>query len=237
MSQLPSKSFSLRIILLIVVVAGIGLFFLLGGYRLLTFEELVRRKDTLIELSDSHPRMARIIFLSAYLVLGIFGLPGSTVLNVTAGVLFDFWIGLFLVILGGTVASALAFLVFRYILRDFVEPRVKSRFPKLQETLEHEGAYFVLAIRLFPVLPYSFTNLVLAISPVPFLTYLGMSLLALLPRYLLYVYAGTHLGDVQDPEDLFSPSLTGSLALLALLPWILKRLMPRVKGWFAKKTQ
>ena len=237
MSQVSSKAVSLRMSLLILLIAGIGLFFLLGGHRLLTFEELVRQKDALIELSDANPRIAHIIFLSAYLILGIFGLPGSTVLNVTAGVLFDFWIGLFLVILGSTVASALAFLVFRYILRDFVEPRVKSRFPKLEETLEREGAYFVLAIRLFPILPYSFTNLVLAVSPVPFLTYLGMSLLALLPRYLIYVYAGTHLGDIQDPEDLFSPSLTGALALLALLPWILKHLMPRVKRWFAKKVQ
>ena len=92
-------------------------------------------------------------------------------------------------------------------------------------------------MRLFPVIPFSVTNLILAVSPVRFLTYLMMTLLALLPRYLLYVYEGDHLGDVQSPNDLASPVLIGVLAVLALLPWALKWAAPRIRSWFAIKTQ
>jgi uncharacterized membrane protein YdjX (TVP38/TMEM64 family) len=85
----------------------------------------------------------------------------------------------------------------------------------VEENLRREGAYLVFALRLLPVIPYSVTNRVLSISPVTFGTYVGMSLLALLPRYALSVSAGAHLGDVQNPDDLLSPPLIAVLALLA----------------------
>ncbi len=226
-----------RLALLALLVAGIAGFFVLGGYRAFTFDQLVEHRDSLIDLADSHPILAPISFMTVYLILGIFGLPGSTVLNLTAGVLFDFWKGLLLVILASTLASSLAFFSFRYLFRSYVEAKVRSRFPKLEEDLERQGAYFVFAMRLFPVIPFSLTNLVLAVSPVRFLTYLVVSLLALLPRYLLYVYAGDNLGDVQNPDDLISPTLIGVLALLAVLPWALKWAAPRIKSRFAKKVE
>jgi len=233
----PLKTNAPRLALIVVLLAGIASFFLLGGHRRITFEELVAHKDALIELAESHPVLGPLAFVAVYLILGIFGLPGSTVLNLTAGVLFDFAEGLLLVVLASTLASALAFFGFRYLFRNYVDQLVRRRFPKLLEDLEREGAYFVFAMRLFPVIPFSLTNMVLAVSPVRFLTYLLVSLIALLPRYILYVYAGDHLGDVQEINDLFSPYIIGVLAVLALLPWALKRVMPPLKRRFAKPIE
>jgi len=231
------KTNALRIALLAVLVVGAAGFFILGGHNALTFDRLVENKDALIGLTDSHPLLASLSFVGVYLILGLFGLPGSTMLNIAAGVLFDFWKGLFLVMVGSTLASSLAFFSFRYLFRSYVEAKVRTRFPKLEEDLEREGAYFVFAMRLFPVIPYSLTNLVLAVSPVRFYTYLLLSLLALSPRYLLYVYAGDNLGDVRNPDDLVSPALIGVLAVLAVLPWALKWAAPKIKSRFAKKPQ
>ncbi len=232
MDLAPTKQNAPRIALLALLIAGIAAFFLLGGYRTISFEQLVEHKDALVDLARAHPVLASLSFLAAYLTLGLFGLPGSTVLNITAGLLFEFWMGLLLVVLGSTLASALAFFSFRYLFRNFVDAKVRARFPRLEEDLEREGAYFVFAMRMFPVIPYSVTNLVLAVSPVRFLPYLFLSLLGLLPRYLLYVYTGDNLGDIQHPDDLFSPALIGVLALLAVLPWALKWAAPRIKRRF-----
>jgi len=218
-----------RVALLAILIAGIAAFFLLGEYRRLSFEHLVEHKDEMVSLARAHPVIASLSFVGAYLALGLFGLPGSTVLNIAAGVLFRFWTGLLLVMLSSTLASTLAFFSFRYLFRSYVDARVRSRFPRLEEDLEREGGYLVFAMRMFPVIPYSVTNLVLAVSPVRFLPYLILSLLGLLPRYLLYVYAGDNLGNIQNPDDLFSPSLIGALMLLAVLPWILKWLAPRLR--------
>lgn len=219
----------LRLLLLALIVAGGVTFLLLGGHRFLTFDNLVAHKDALIEWADARPLLAPGVWMAAYLVLGLFGLPGSTALNLCAGLLFDFREGLLLVVVGSTLASGLAFISFRYLLWDLVEARIRRRFPHLLEELEREGAYFVLTLRLLPVIPFSVTNVILSISPIRFVPFLVFSLLGLLPRYLLYVYAGTHLGDVENPADLWSFPLVGALALLAVLPWLIKGVLGQLK--------
>jgi uncharacterized membrane protein YdjX (TVP38/TMEM64 family) len=222
-----------RVALFGLLVIGAVVCALLGWHRYFTFGHLVANKDALIASADAHLWLAPLLFCTAYLVLGLCGLPGSTMLMLTAGLLFDFWKGLGLVALASTAASTLAFLSFRYLFRDFVERRVRGRLRQVEEGLRREGAYLVFAMRVLPAIPYSVTNLVLSVSPVRFGTYVVVSLLALLPRYALYVYAGTHLGDVRNPDDLFSPSLIAALALLAVLPWILRRVL----GTKAKASQ
>ena len=224
----------LRLLMLVLIVAGGVAFLLAGGLRLLTFDNLVAHKDALIEWADARPHMAPGVWMAAYLVLGLFGLPGSTVMNLSAGLLFGFREGLLLVAVGSTLASAVAFVSFRYLLWDLVEERMRRRFPHLLEGLEREGSYFILTLRLLPVIPFSVTNVILAISPVRFVPFLVYSLLGLLPRYLLYVYAGTHLGEVENPADLWSLPLVGVLALLAVLPWLIKGVLGRTKRWSPK---
>ncbi len=218
MNPAVSRSRSLRPLLLAVLAAGFAAFLIVGGHRFLTFHRLVANKDALVAWADAHTLLAPAAWVGAYLVLGLFGLPGSTVLNVSAGVLFDFEKGLLLVIGASTLASSLAFLSFRYLFRDFFEARIRRRFPAVVEDLEREGLYFVFALRLLPVIPYSATNFLLAISPVRFWPSVGISLLALLPRYVIYVYAGDHIGDIESLRDLWSPSLIAALTLLGLLP-------------------
>jgi len=220
-----------RLLLLALITAGGVTFLLVGGLRFLSFDHLVAHKDGLIEWAGARPLLAAGLWMAAYLVLGLFGLPGSTVMNLSAGLLFDFWKGLLLVVVGSTLASTVAFVSFRYLLWDLVEERIRRRFPHLLEELEREGAYFVLTLRLLPVIPFSMTNVILAISPVRFVPFLVFSLIGLLPRYLLYVYAGTHLGEVENPADLWSLPLVGALALLAVLPWLTQGVLGRLKRW------
>lgn len=219
----------LRPVLLAVLVAGVATFLVVGGYRFLSFEHLVSHKDALIVWTDAHPVLAPALWVAVYLALGLFGLPGSTVLNVSAGVLFHFRKGLLLAVLASALASSAAFLSFRFVFRDFFEARLRRRFPAVIADLEREGLYFVFALRLLPVVPFSATNFLLAISPVRFWSSAAVSLVALLPRHLIYVYAGGHLGDIQTPEDLWSPSLIAALALLGILPWVTHWAATRLK--------
>ena len=233
--KLPSpESNTVRLLLLVLIAAGAVAVLAAGGYRLLSFDHLVAHKDALVEWAGARPALALGAWVAAYLVLGLLVLPGSTVLNLAAGLLFDFWKGLLLVVVGSTLASGLAFLSFRYLLGEFVEEKMRRRFPHVLEGLEREGTYFVLTLRLLPVIPFSVTNVVLAISPVRFAPFLAFSLLGLLPRFLLYVFAGAYLGEVQNPDDLWSPPLVGALAALAVLPWLFKGVLRRTKPWLKR---
>jgi uncharacterized membrane protein YdjX (TVP38/TMEM64 family) len=46
--------------------------------------------------------------------------------------------------LASTLASALAFLSFRYLFRSFVEAKARRFFPRLEQGLQQQGAYFIL---------------------------------------------------------------------------------------------
>jgi hypothetical protein len=48
----------------------------------------------------------------------------------------------------------------------------------------------------------------------------------------LHPYTGAHLGDVQNPDDLWSPPLVGALAVLAVLPWLVKGVLRQMKHRF-----
>jgi len=224
------KTNAARLALLGVLAAGAAALFGFGEYRTFTFDHLVDHKDGLVALAEANPLLAPFAFVAAYLLLALFGLPGSTMLMVAAGLLFDFSYGLLMVVLASTLASSLAFVVFRYLFRSFVRTQVHRRFPDVEERLQREGLFFVFSLRLAPIVPYSATNLILAVSPVTFGTYFWVTLLAMFPRYLLYVYAGTQLGDVQELEDLYSPILVAVLTLLALLPWFLRFLVASRKS-------
>ncbi len=104
------RSYGPRIVLLALLATGAAAFVLLGGYRYLTFGELVEHEHLLIARANAYPVLAPLLFCLAYLVLGFFGLPGNTVLMVSSGVLFGFWRGLGLVMLASTAASTVAFL-------------------------------------------------------------------------------------------------------------------------------
>lgn len=213
------KSNAPRVVLLLVLCAGVAAFLAAGGHRFLSFDQLVAHKDALIAWTNERPAGAAALWVAAYVFIGLCGLPGSTVLNVSAGLLFGFEKGLALVVVASTLASSAAFLSFRYLFFDWVEERARRRFPHLIEGLEREGLYFVFTLRLLPVIPWSATNVVVAVSPVRFWPCLLVTLAALTPRFLLYVYAGTHLGDLQSPSDLWSPRIIAVLSFLAVVPW------------------
>ena len=219
----------MRLALLVVIVAGLAAFFIFGADRQMTIAAVVEHKDALVTWAEAHPLAAPLAYIASYQLLGLFGLPGSSVLNVSAGLLFGLVEGLLLVLLASTLASSVAFVSFRYLFHRPVQAYVHRRFPQLERGLARESVYFAFVMRLVPVVPYSATNLILAVSPIPFGTYLWVTALALLPRYVLYVYAGTQIGDVQDLDDLLSPPLLVALTLLALLPWAARRLLAKFR--------
>jgi uncharacterized membrane protein YdjX (TVP38/TMEM64 family) len=56
-------------------------------------------------------------------------------------------------------------------------------------------------------------------------TFFGVSLLGMLPGTFLYVNAGTELSRLHSPADVLSPTLLISLALLGVVPLLLRKML------------
>ena len=143
------------------------------------------------------PGLAAIPFVGLYITATVLFFPGLLI-TMAAGLLFGPLKGTALVSLGSVTGASLAFLIGRYLARNWVSKKAKSRprFRALDEAIGKEGAKVVFLLRLSPVFPYNFLNYALGLTRVKFGSYLLASWIGMLPGTLLYVYLGSLAGNI-----------------------------------------
>lgn len=111
-----------------------------------------------------------------------------------AGFVFGFWRGLLAVWIGGAVGQALAFLLARYLLRDWVESFIQHKWKKwkyIDAALENDGWKLVLIMRLSPVIPYNLLNIAMATTSIHFLSFTIVSAIGIIFECGIFCYIGT----------------------------------------------
>jgi uncharacterized membrane protein YdjX (TVP38/TMEM64 family) len=86
----------------------------------------------------------------------------AVVFIMAAGFLFGFWRALLACWIGGAVGQALAFLLARYLLREWVQSFIASKWKRwryIDKAIEAEGWKLVLVLRLSPAIPYNLLNI------------------------------------------------------------------------------
>ena len=157
-------------------------------------------------------------------------IPGATVLTIAAGAFFGLGIGLVLVSFASTIGATLAFLVSRFLFRDWVEEKFGNRLRPINEGLKREGSFYLFSLRLIPIFPFFIINLVMGLTPLKTWTFYWVSQLGMLPGTIVYVNAGTQLAQVDSLSEVASPSLLISFALIGILPLFSKWLVTFLKS-------
>jgi len=208
-----------RVFLLPLLFAAIAFFFLSGWYEQFTFDSLKERRDWLKGGVDEHLALAIVIYFGVYLAVAGLSLPFSTPVSLIGGFLFDFWLGVVLVSFASTTGSMLAFLGSRYLFRDLVQHHFGKWIDAANRGLEKDGIYYLLTLRLVPLVPFFVVNLVMGLSRMPARTFWWVSQLGMLPATCIYVNAGKQLGSSTSVLD---AKLWFSLTLLGLAPLLFR---------------
>ncbi|MEX0707179.1 MAG: FAD-dependent oxidoreductase [Woeseia sp.] len=220
-----------RILLALVVVAAIAAFFVLDLQQYLSLAELKAQRDALAAYAQTHPALAIGSYFVLYIVVTALSLPGAAIMTIAGGAVFGLATGTLVVSFASTIGATLAFLAARFLFRDAIQRRFRDRLKRLNEGVEREGAFYLLAVRLVPAFPFFVVNLVAALTPLRAWTFYWVSQLGMLPGTIVYVNAGTQLGQVSSVGDILSPSLIGAFVLLAMLPlltrWVLAFIQSR----------
>ena len=171
---------------------------------------------------------------AGYLLLTIVGvaclLPVAALMMVVAGALFGLPAGIVLASVATAFGSLAAFVAARLIFRDGVRRRLGPRLARIEAGVARDGIWYLLALRLTPVVPSFIVNLAMGLTPMPALRFLWVSQLGMLLSVILYVNAGTQLAQLQRLEDVLSPGLIQALTLLALVPWLGRLLFNRLRA-------
>ncbi|MGC2277764.1 MAG: TVP38/TMEM64 family protein, partial [Candidatus Binatus sp.] len=143
--------FSPKILLIVVGVIAI----LYGAHRVGAGPWLSNTLDWIRGLGA----LAPVAFIAIYIVACVAFLPGS-ILTIGAGVIFGVVRGSIYVSIAATLGATAAFLVGRYVARDWVSKRLEgnAKFKAIDEAVGREGWKMVFLTRLSPVFPFNLLN-------------------------------------------------------------------------------
>lgn len=212
-----------RIVVVGIIAVLLIAFFAFDLGRFLTLDAIKSSQQTFAAWYDESPwRVAGAYFL-IYIAVTALSLPGAAVMTLAGGALFGLWNGLFLVSFASSIGATLAFLVSRFLLRDWVQSRFGSRLAAINAGMAKDGAFYLFTLRLVPVFPFFIINLVMGLTPIRTRTYFWVSQLGMLAGTAVYVNAGTQLAQLEGLSGILSPELLGSFALLGMFPLLARK--------------
>jgi uncharacterized membrane protein YdjX (TVP38/TMEM64 family) len=146
-----------------------------------------------------------VVFVLAYAAACVAFVPAS-LLTLAAGALFGVVRGTAFVLVGATLGATGAFLIARYVARDWVAAKVQRdpRFAAIDAAIEEQGRKVVFLLRLSPVIPFNVLNYALGLTKVRLVDFLIASV-GMLPGTLLYVYSGKLAGVVAGAASATAP--------------------------------
>ena len=202
----------------------IGAFFYFDLPKYITWEEFNRHREFLEDLCRRRPFLTKGVYFLAYLLTASFALPTATLFTLAGGALFGLVWGVVLVAFASTLGATASFLMVRFLLRDFFQVKFQKNLKTFLKKFEEGGAWYLLSLRLAPIMPFWLTNILMGFTNIRIKVYALVSLVGMLPAISLYVNAGSRLSRVESAGDLMSLPLIISLSLLALFPLFVKKI-------------
>ena len=179
----------------LVIVAMIVL--LLSGSRV--HEPLQAWLRSLLRWVDGLGHWGPLMFILIYIVGCLLFLPAS-LLTLGAGILFGALRGSMFAWTGATLGATAAFLVGRYVARDWAAGKIAANpgFAAVDQAAASEGWKIVGLIRLSPIFPFSVMNYACGITRVSLRDYVFASAAGMLPGTIFYAYLGSVIGDLEN---------------------------------------
>ncbi len=216
--------------LILVLALLIASYFIFDLGRFFSLDYFKAQQAAIEAYRAENPVLTAGLFFLIYVVVTALSFPGAAVLTLVAGAIFGLWWGVLIVSFASSIGATLAFLASRFLLRDWVQKRFGDRLKAINAGVEKEGGFYLFTLRLVPAFPFFVINLVMGLTPIRTTTFYWVSQLGMLAGTLVYVNAGTQLGQIESLAGILSPGLVGSFVLLGIFPLIAKRIVATVKA-------
>ena len=217
------------------LMAALTLFFLFGGHEFFSFRKLAENYTSLKAFVDGQLVTALLVFGAAYILSVALSLPVASLLTLAGGALFG-WTAAAVIICAATIGATIVFIAARTVLNEFFVKRTAGFIAKLEAGFQRNAFFYLLALRLIPVVPFWVVNIVPALLGMRMNHYVLATLIGIAPGTLIYVWVAKSFdillfrGEIPDLSELSKPAIIVplfALALLSLIPAFWKRLRER----------
>ncbi|WP_155056696.1 TVP38/TMEM64 family protein [Streptomyces blattellae] len=153
------------------------------------------------------------LFAVAYGLIAVAFVP-RPLLNLAAGALFGSELGIAAAMMGTVLGAGISFTLGRMLGQDALRPLLRGRLLKaLDGQFSKHGFRSMLAVRLFPGVPFWAANYAAAVSRMGYVPFLLATALGTIPNVAAYVVAGARASTPTSPAFLIA---TAAIALPAL---------------------
>ncbi|HGH3371129.1 TPA: TVP38/TMEM64 family protein [Kluyvera cryocrescens] len=158
------------------------------------------------------------LYITLFIIATLCLMPGS-ILVLAGGMVFGPWLGTLLSLVAATLASALSFILARWLGRSLLLKYVghTATFQAIERGMTRNGTDFLILTRLIPLFPYNIQNYAYGLTAIPFWSYTLISALTTLPGIFIYTFMASELAaDGITLPFVLKLSIAG-LALFALV--------------------
>ena len=219
-----------KLLLLAAIAALVVLFFAFDLGRFLDLDFLQAQRGRLHGAFLARPWAVGAGFFVVYVAVTGLSLPGAAVLTLVAGAVFGLLWGTVIVSFASTAGATLAFLLARYIARDAVRRRFDSALGRIDEGVRKDGPFYLFTLRLVPVFPFFIINLAMGLTSMRVAVFALVSQVGMLPGTVVFVNAGTQLGEIEGIAGVLSPELWLSFVLLGIFPIAAKMIVDALRA-------
>jgi uncharacterized membrane protein YdjX (TVP38/TMEM64 family) len=181
------------------------------------------------------PFLCTALFCLIHIISAMLSLPGScTGLNILSGALFGLRKGIFIVYLVTLFSGSCSYLLGTKIRIKYLENKYKAQIESIKNHLVLKNYLFLVFIRLSPILPYGFLNLMLGVCRVPFFTFILTTIVGIFFDVVLLNGLGAFMFGNMAFETYNKSMIIFLFSMLFLTSLLLNHLRSR---WIALKNQ
>ncbi|KAI6183618.1 hypothetical protein M3Y97_00507800 [Aphelenchoides bicaudatus] len=194
-----------------------------------SIEDAKRLGNVLSRYKDQHFYTVLAGVASVYIVLQSFAIPGSIFLTILSGYLFPFPIALFLVCTCSACGAAMCYYLSYTMGRSLVMRYFPDKLIKWQKEIQQQRDnlfYYIVFLRVTPILPNWFINIASPVIDVPILPFFLGTFAGVAPPSFFFIQAGKTIHQMTTTNAVISWTSMAVLllfGLLSLLPVIYKR--------------
>ncbi|GAA0465734.1 TVP38/TMEM64 family protein [Streptomyces sp. NPDC046215] len=160
---------------------------------------------------------AVVLFAAAYGLCTAAFVP-RPILNLAAGALFGAPMGTTAAVAGTVLGSGIAFGLGRLLGQDALRPLLRGRWLSAADRqLSRHGFRSMLAVRLFPGVPFAAANYCAAVSRMGWTPFLLATAVGTVPNTAAYVIAGSHASSPTSPAFLAAMAFLAVTGLAAVV--------------------
>ncbi len=220
----------MRFIVVLCLLFVIAAFWKLKLTEYLSLESIRVQQTAIKGYYIQYPFLTVGIFFLAYILITALSFPGAAVMTILGGALFGFWQGVIIASFASSIGATLAFVLARFLMRDWIQGRYHNQLKILNDGFKKEGAFYLFTLRVVPAFPFFLVNILASIMPVKIVHFYGISQLGMLPGTIVYVFAGTELAKISSISGILSPTLFIAFILLGLFPIMAKKIIHQLRN-------